>query len=240
MPTAPSPVALVTGASAGLGRALASALAERGWRLLLNARRPSPLREVQRELAALTTVEAVSGDVRDEILLLQLAERLDAFGWRPGLVVNNASLLGPSPRPPLLEAPAEALHAVYHANAIAPLSLLAKLADRLADDPVIVNVSSDAAAEAYPGWGVYGAAKAALDHASRVLALERPDWRVYAFDPGDMRTAMHRAAFPGEDISDRPLPGEIAVPALLHLLDTAAPSGRYVASEVISPAPLAH
>lgn len=225
--------ALITGASAGFGLALAKALAQRGWQLIINARDAKRLREAQRALSVHTTVEAISGDVRDEILLLQFTERLSALDWRLDLVVNNASSLGETPLPSLIGAAPEALHRVYHTNVIAPLSLLHHLRPFLSDRPHIINLSSDAAVNAYPGWGVYGASKSALDHSSAVLAAEQPDWNVYAFDPGDMRTAMHQAAFPGEDISDRPTPESIALPAALSLLDTSPPSGRYVADQLI-------
>jgi NAD(P)-dependent dehydrogenase (short-subunit alcohol dehydrogenase family) len=148
------------------------------------------------------------------------------------LLVNNASTLGPSPLPPLLDLPVEELTAILDANVVAPLALLQAVSPLLADDATLVNVTSDAAVEPYPGWGGYGASKAALDQLSNVLSAERPGLRVYAFDPGDMRTSMHQAAFPGEDIADRPLPESVAVPALLRLLDDRRPSGRYRAEEL--------
>lgn len=232
--------ALITGASAGFGRVLAQSLAAQGWQLIINARRPAPLLELYHELKQLTAVEAISGDVRDEILLLQLPARLAVRGWQLDLVVNNASDLGPSPMPSLLDTPVAALHEVFHANAIAPLSLLQKVWEHLAPQAAIVNLSSDAATVAYPNWGNYGAAKAALDHWTAVLALEQKEHFIYAFDPGDMRTAMHQAAFPGEDISDRPLPQKTALPALQWLLTHLPPSGRYVASEIMSDAIAMH
>jgi NAD(P)-dependent dehydrogenase (short-subunit alcohol dehydrogenase family) len=150
---------------------------------------------------------------------------------RLDLLVNNASDLGPSPLPPLGRYPLDALRAVYETDVLAPLALIQLLLPQLrASSGVLLNVSSDAAVEPYPGWGGYGSAKAALDHVSAVLAVEEPDLRVYAVDPGDMRTDMHQAAFPGEDISDRPEP-ETAVPALLGLLDARPASGRYRAAE---------
>ena len=223
--------ALITGASRGLGFALAKALAERGWKLIINGRNASELLKAQRELSKYTKVDAISGDIIDEIHLLQFPERLAGFG-QLDLIVNNASTLGASPLPSLMDFPIEALHKVFHTNVIAPLSLLQKVKKYLADSATIINISSDAAAEAYVGWGGYGSSKAALDHLTAILAAENPLWKVYAFDPGDMRTKMHQDAFPGEDIGDRPLPEEVAVPALLQLLDEGVGSGRYVASEV--------
>ena len=227
------PTALITGASKGFGYALAEALARRGWRLLIGARTAAELLKAQRRLEKWTELEAISGDVRDEIYLLQFPERLARRGWQLDLLVNNASTIGASPQPKLLEYRQEALHAIYHTNALAPLSLLQKVRPFLNPDATIVNVSSDAAVEAYAGWGGYGASKAALDHWSAILAREEPQWRVWAFDPGDMRTDLHQAAFPHEDISDRPLPAQIAVPALLELLKSGAPSGRYVAGRIL-------
>lgn len=229
--------ALISGASRGLGLALARALAQQQWRLIINARNARTLRQTQLELEQWTEVEAVSGDIRDEVLLLQFAEVLDRRGWQLDLLVNNASTLGASPQPPLLDFPVEGLHKVYHTNVIAPLSLLQRVRPYLRADAVVINISSDAAKEVYPGWGVYGAAKAALDHWSAVLAQEQQNWHVYAFDPGDMNTALHQAAFPGEDISDRPLPEEQAVPALLRLLTERPDSGRYTAQELSALSP---
>jgi NAD(P)-dependent dehydrogenase (short-subunit alcohol dehydrogenase family) len=219
-----SPVALVTGASQGLGRALAAALTERGWRVVVDAR------DAHRLADAVPSAIAVPGDVTDSAHRADLVAAVDSLG-RLDLLVNNASDLGPSPLPLLRDYPADALRQVLETNLIAPVELIQALLPRLrADGGVVVNVSSDAAVEAYAGWGGYGAAKAALDHASAVLAAEEPDVRCYAVDPGDMRTEMHQRAFPGEDISDRPEP-ETVVPALLHLLDARPPSGRYRAAD---------
>jgi NAD(P)-dependent dehydrogenase (short-subunit alcohol dehydrogenase family) len=217
------PTALITGASRGLGRALAAALAERGWRLVLDARGADALEEVRAQLARQTEVVAVPGDVADE---WHRAALVDACGGRLDALVNNASTLGPSPLPPLAELPLDALADILKTNAIAPLGLVQAALLLLPDGARIVNVTSDAAVEAYPGWGGYGAAKAALEQLTRVLAEELPHLRVYAFDPGDMRTQMHQDAYPGEDISDRPPPEE-SVPALLDLLEGDAPSGRH-------------
>ena len=219
--------ALITGGSAGLGRASTLALAERGWEVIVTGRRVEPLDRVASRGIAIT---AVPGDVTDPRHRDRIAEVIAARG-RLDLLVNNASALGPSPMPALTRYPEDALAQVFATNVLAPLALIAALIGQVrAADGTVINVSSDAAVEAYAGWGGYGAAKAALDHATAVLALEEPDLAVYAFDPGDMRTAMHQAAFPGEDISDRPEP-ETVVPALLRLLDTRPPSGRYRASD---------
>src|SRR4051812_9876398 len=209
--------ALITGASRGLGLALARALSGDGWQLVLDARDGDALRAGAPAGAIL-----VPGDVTDpdhrQALLEALPGPLD-------LLVNNASELGPSPLPRLQDYPLDALRRVYEVDVLAPLALL-----QLLEPTTVVNVSSDAAVEAYEGWGGYGSAKAALDHLTAVLAEEQPHLRVLSFDPGDMRTAMHQAAFPGEDITDRPLP-ETVVPAFLRLLEQ--PSGRYRAADLV-------
>lgn len=229
------PTALITGASRGLGLALATALADEGWTLVLDARGVGDLRAVTEELAARTTVHAIPGDVTDPAHRSALAGA--AAGAGPiQLLVNNASALGPSPLPALLDLHAAALQAVLATNVVAPLAVLQAVAAHLAPGATVVNISSDAAVEAYPGWGGYGASKAALDHLSAVLAVERPDLHVYALDPGDMRTAMHQAAFPGEDISDRPEPEEV-VPDLLRLLAQRPPSGRLRLADVAAEVP---
>ena len=224
------PLALITGASAGLGRELARALADRGWSLVVDARTPGPLRETAAELGRNAWVEALAGDVADPAHRAELAAAVESLGDLD-LLVNNASELGPSPLPPLATYPVDALTRVLDVDVVAPVALTQLLLPALTRaGGTVLNVSSDAAVEAYPGWGGYGAAKAALDHATAVLAAEHPDLRVYAVDPGDMRTDMHQRAFPGEDISDRPLPAE-AVPALLRLVDERPPSGRYRATD---------
>ena len=216
------PTALITGASRGLGRALAHGLAGRGWRLVLDARHEA---ELIRAAAQLPDVATLVGDVTDPHHRAALRAAVDRLG-RLDLLVNNASDLGPSPLPALARYPLDALRRVYEVNVITPLALVQSFApDLRASSGTVLNISSDAAVEAYPGWGGYGSAKAALDQLSAVLAAEEPDLRVYAVDPGDMRTDMHQAAFPGEDISDRPEP-ESVVPALLRLLDTRPESGR--------------
>ncbi|HEU0104054.1 MAG TPA: SDR family oxidoreductase [Mycobacteriales bacterium] len=225
----PAPVALLTGASRGLGRALATALADRGWRLVLTARDPDRLADVARDLDPAAT--AVAGDVADPAHRRLLA---DAVGGRLDLLVNNASELGPSPLPRLAAHPLDVLRRVYEVNALAPLGLLQLVLDPLRrSGGRVLNVTSDAAVEPYPGWGGYGSSKAALDQLTAVLAAELPELRVYAVDPGDLRTDLHQAAFPGEDISDRPEPAT-AVPALLQLITGDLPSGRYRAAELVS------
>ncbi|MEO1259355.1 MAG: SDR family oxidoreductase [Bacteroidota bacterium] len=225
--------ALITGASKGLGLALATALAREGWNLLINARNAKQLREAQLLLSQWTEVEAISGDVRDEIHLLQFPERLTQRNWQLDVVVNNASTLGASPQPTLLELPVEALHTIFHTNAIAPISLLQKINSFLNENATIINISSDASVNAYETWGGYGASKAAVDHWTRILAKENPQLNIYAIDPGDMRTDMHQAAFPGEDIHHLPLPEIHAVPAILYLINNKKESGRYAAAELL-------
>ena len=226
------PVAVITGASRGLGRATATALTHLGWSVVADARSAADLAALERELPG-GTLTALAGDVTDPGHRAALAAAVEAHG-RLDLLVNNASLLGPSPQPPLASYPLDVLARVYDVDVLAPLALTQLLLPALtAGGGAIVNVSSDAAVEAYEGWGGYGSAKAALDHVSAVLAAERPDLDVYAFDPGDMRTTMHQEAFPGEDISDRPEP-ETVVPALLRLVTERPPSGRYRAAELLA------
>jgi NAD(P)-dependent dehydrogenase (short-subunit alcohol dehydrogenase family) len=226
------PVALITGASHGLGRALAQALAADGWRLVIDARGADDLHSLAHQLGPDTSVRAIPGDVADAAHRAALITAVEELG-RLDLLVNNASTLGPTPLPHLDVVDVDALRDVYEVNVVAPLALtqLALPSLRDADDGVIVNVTSDAAVEGYEGWGAYGSAKAALEQWGNVLAAEEPDVRVYTFDPGDMRTQMHQDAFPGEDISDRPEP-ESVVPAFLALLRTLPPSGRFRAADV--------
>ena len=221
------PVAVVTGASQGLGLALAEALAERGWALVLDARRAERLERAVARLASRTDVVGVAGDVTDPTHRQAVADAARRLGTVE-LVVNNASTLGASPLPTLDVITPDVLRDTFATNVIAPIALLQALAPVTADDATIVNVTSDAAAEPYEGWGCYGASKAALEHASRILAVEQPARRVLVVDPGDMRTEMHQDAFPGEDISDRPTPAE-SVPGLLALIEGDVPSGRYEA-----------
>jgi len=219
------PTAIVTGASRGLGLALARALAERGWRLVIDAREAGPLQDAAAELARSTDVAALSGDVADPEHRDAL---LAAAGGPVDLLVNNASVLGPGPQPYLADYPLDALERVYRVNVLAPLGLIQRALPQLAAGARIVNVSSDAAVEPYEGWGGYGSSKAALDQLTAILAVERHDLRVYSVDPGDMNTRLHQEAFPGEDISDRP-PPEASVPGLLALIEGELPSGRYQA-----------
>lgn len=223
------PLALLTGATAGLGRALAEALADSAY-LILTGRDPHRLIELR---AALPGTTVLAGDVTDAGHRRALAE---VVGDRPlDLLVHNASDLGPSPLPTLEALDPKAFRAVLETNVVAPQALTAALLPALRRaGGTIVTISSDAAVEHYPGWGAYAAAKAALDHLAGTWAAENPGVRAYAVDPGDMRTAMHQAAFPGEDICDRPLPGDIAVPGLLGLLRAAPSSGRYRAADFVA------
>jgi NAD(P)-dependent dehydrogenase (short-subunit alcohol dehydrogenase family) len=220
------PVALITGASKGLGRALARALADRGWTLVLDARGAAALEAVAQELP---DAIAIPGDVTNPRHRRALAAAVQERGPL-SLLVNNASYLGPSPMPSLAEYPLDEFAWVYEVDVVAPLALIQQALPLFAEHAAVLNISSDAAVEPYARWGGYGAAKAALDHLSAILAAERPELSVYAVDPGDMRTDMHQAAFPGEDIADRPEP-EAVVPSLLRLLDKRPPSGRYQAKE---------
>jgi NAD(P)-dependent dehydrogenase (short-subunit alcohol dehydrogenase family) len=225
------PVAVVTGASQGLGRALATALAGRGWAVVVDARRADRLDPVVAELAHESRVIGVVGDVTDPAHREAIARAAAELG-PVRLLVNNASTLGGSPLPTLSEIDADVLRRVLEVNVVAPIALAQALDAQFEPGATIVNVTSDAGVEAYEGWGGYGASKAALEHASRVLAVERPDRRVLVVDPGDMRTEMHQDAFPGEDISDRPDPRE-RVPGILALVDGDQPSGRYEAASVV-------
>ena len=219
------PTGIVTGASRGLGLALARALDERGWRVVVDARGAEALSEATDGLSGVT---AIAGDVADSDHRWALVE---AAGEPIDLVVNNASLLGPSPLPALADYPLADLRSVYEANVLAPLALLQLALPRLREGAAILDITSDAGAEAYEGWGGYGSSKAALEQLTAILAAEHPGLRVYSVDPGDMRTRMQQDAFPGEDISDRPLPEE-SVPGLLALIEGDLPSGAYRAREL--------
>ena len=223
--------AIITGASRGLGLALARELATRGWTLVVDARSAADLEAAARELGLVTEITALAGDVSDEWHRGALVE---AAGGSVDLLVNNASYLGPSPQPALCDYGLDVLERVYRVNVLAPLALAQLVLPRLAADGRLINVTSDAATEAYAGWGGYGSSKAALDQLSAVLATEHPSVRVYTIDPGDMRTRMQQEAFPGEDISDRP-PPEDSVPALMALIEGGLPSGRYRARELAPP-----
>ncbi len=227
-----SDLAIVTGASRGFGRAVTAALLDRGWTVVADARRAAELKATAAELNS-DRLLALPGDVTDAAHRDALVAAATGAG-RLRLLVNNASRLGPSPQPALADYPLAELRAVYEANVFAPLALIRAALPALAGNAgTIVNLTSDAAVEAYAGWGGYGSSKAALDQLSAVLAAEVPAVAVYALDPGDMRTEMHQAAFPGEDISDRAEP-ESVVPAFLRLLDTRPAPGRYRAAELLS------
>ena len=227
-------VAVVTGASRGLGLELARALAGRGWDLVLDARGAPAL-----EAAAATVagggggeVVAIPGDVGDAAHRRDLVAAAERLG-RLDLLVNNASVLGPSPQPRLAEYPLDVLAQVYDVNVVAPLGLVQLALPLLvASGGAVLNITSDAAVEPYEGWGGYGSSKAAFEQLSNVLAAEQPGLRVWWVDPGDMRTRMHEEAFPGEDISDRPLPAE-RVPGLVRLVEERPPSGRYRVSDLL-------
>ena len=219
--------AIITGASRGLGLALARRLAEDGWTLIVDARSEEALESARAELSRRTRVIAIPGDVADRGHRAAIAEAAREAGGVDALV-NNASVLGPSPQPDLLDYPLDVLEEVYNKNAISPLALIQALRAELKPDARIINVTSDAAVEPYEGWGGYGSSKAALEQLSNILAAENPGLRVYRVDPGDMRTRMHQEAFPDEDISDRPLPEE-SVPGFVELLTGDLPSGRYEA-----------
>jgi NAD(P)-dependent dehydrogenase (short-subunit alcohol dehydrogenase family) len=226
-----SRTALITGASRGLGLALARRLAGDGWTLIIDSRGAKDLEAARAELAEQTRVIAIPGDVRSEEHRRALAGAAREAGGLDALV-NNASILGPSPQPELLDYPLDVLEEVYRANTIAPLALIQAVRDELKPEARIINITSDAAVEPYEGWGGYGSSKAALEQLSNILAAENPDLRVYWVDPGDMRTRMQQEAFPDEDISDRPLPEE-SVPGLIELLSGDQPSGRYEAKALI-------
>ena len=226
-----SRTALITGASRGLGLALARQLAARGWQLITDARGASALEIARAELSQQTRVVAIPGDVTDAGHRQALVEAAQEAGGLDALV-NNASMLGPSPQPNLLDYPLDVLEQVYRTNVIAPLALIQDLQHQLKPGACVMNITSDAGVEAYAGWGGYGSSKAALEQLSNILAAENPHLRVYWIDPGDMRTQMHQEAFPGEDISDRPLPEE-SVPGLLELITGQRQSGRYSARALI-------
>jgi NAD(P)-dependent dehydrogenase (short-subunit alcohol dehydrogenase family) len=222
--------AIITGASRGLGLALARTLAGDSWSLIIDARTEEALESARAELSRYTRVVAIPGDVTDPEHRGDLAEAARGAGGVDALV-NNASILGPSPQPDLLDYPLDVLEEVYSANVISPLALIQALNNDLKPQARIINVTSDAAVEPYEGWGGYGSSKAALEQLSNILAAENPGLRVYRVDPGDMRTQMHQEAFPDEDISDRPLPEE-SVPGFIELLTGDLPSGRYEAREL--------
>jgi NAD(P)-dependent dehydrogenase (short-subunit alcohol dehydrogenase family) len=228
------PTALITGASRGLGAALTRELVDLGWTVVADARDGAALRAAHANRTDDDALELLPGDVTDAAHRDAL-ERAVARHGALDLLVNNASALGPSPLPRLEHLDEDDLSDIVRTNLVAPHALTRLLLPHLRRAAgTIVTISSDAAVEPYAGWGGYGASKAGLDHLARVLATEEPTLAVYAVDPGDMRTAMHQAAFPQEDISDRPAP-ETVVPALLALLHRRPPSGRYVVSDLLTP-----
>jgi NAD(P)-dependent dehydrogenase (short-subunit alcohol dehydrogenase family) len=223
--------ALITGGSRGLGLALARRLVAEGWSVVIDGRDPVALDAAVRTLRSDSRgdVVAIAGDVTDPVHRADLVAAVRDLG-RLDLLVNNASILGPSPQPKLADYPLDVYENVLRVNLVAPLALLQATLPRLRQARgVVLNITSDAAVEGYEGWGGYGSSKAGLEQLSHVLAAEEPEVRVYWFDPGDMRTQMHQDAFPGEDISDRPLPDTV-VPAVIELLRSAPPSGRFRAS----------
>ena len=230
-------VAIVTGASRGLGQALAEGLARQGWSLVIDGRDPSALEDASAHLGPQLSpghaVRAVAGDITDPEHRRALVGAAAELGGLD-LLVNNAGTLGASPLPPLGEYPLDALRVALEVNVVAPLAVTQAALPLLVTSPHprVLNITSDAAVEAYEGWGGYGAGKAALEHLGAVLAVENPAVAVWSVDPGDLRTAMHQAAYPGEDITDRPEPSSV-VPAFLALINSDRPSGRYRASELV-------
>ena len=230
MTTSQVRVAIITGASRGLGLALARRLAHDAYRLVIDARGLEDLEQTRTELAELTEVVAVPGDVSDADHRRRLVEAADG---QLNLLVNNASILGPSPQPDLADYPLDILERVYRTNVIAPLGMIQLALPLLRQSRgTVINITSDAALEAYEGWGGYGSSKAGLEQMSRILAAEESQVRVYWVDPGDMNTRMHQEAYPGEDISDRP-PPEASVPGLMNLIESDRPSGRYAARDLV-------
>jgi NAD(P)-dependent dehydrogenase (short-subunit alcohol dehydrogenase family) len=209
---------------------LTAELVRDGWSVVIDGRRGELLIDAAASIDRNDAVEAIVGDITDpehrRALVMAAARRGSV-----SLVVNNASTLGGSPLPAMLDVESAALLRTFEVNVVAPFALVREVAGHFDRGGTVINITSDAGLEAYEGWGGYGASKAALEHASRVLALERPDLRVLVVDPGDMRTEMHADAFPGEDISDRPEPSE-RVPGLMALINGTQPSGRYLAAEV--------
>jgi NAD(P)-dependent dehydrogenase (short-subunit alcohol dehydrogenase family) len=232
--TTTAPTALITGASRGLGLALAASLARDGWALVVDARRPADLATATAPLAETAQVIPVAGDITDEGHRADLGVAARSLGGLD-LLVLNAGTLGPSPPPPVSRLRLGDLRATLETNLVAQLGVVQALLPHLRPGATLVAITSDAAVEPYEGWGAYAAAKAGFEQLVAVLGTERPDLRVLRIDPGDMRTRMHQDAFPGEDISDRPLP-DASVPGLRALIERPYPSGRYQASDV--PAPL--
>jgi NAD(P)-dependent dehydrogenase (short-subunit alcohol dehydrogenase family) len=221
--------AIITGASRGLGFALAQALAQKNWNLIINARGKDALETARAELTKHTRVTAIAGDISDENHARELIAAAREFGGLD-LLVNNAGILGPMTR--LEQMPLNELERVYKINTFAPLRLIQLAAPIFNANPRVINITSDAGVEGYETWGGYGSSKAALEQISRVLANERPEWKVYWVDPGEMQTQMYQESAPGQDISSLPTP-EISVPAILELIETNLPSGRYKAQTML-------
>ena len=228
------PTVLVTGAGQGLGRGLATALANRGWRVVITARTESDLVAVADEVAAGSDVVLLTGDITDPAHRSRLVDAVESLGSLD-VLVNSASTLGPRGLGPLAALGADELSDILTTNVIAAHALTIAVLPKLRQAAgIVLNVSSDAAVEHYQTWGGYAASKAALDHLTSTLAAEEPGILAYAVDPGDMRTQMHQDAFPGVDIGDRPLPDEVAVPGILRLLDARPASGRYRAADLLA------
>jgi NAD(P)-dependent dehydrogenase (short-subunit alcohol dehydrogenase family) len=224
--------AVITGASRGLGLALARSLAAEGWSLVIDARDGEALGAAAASLPGGTRVIALPGDITDPAHRAALRDAAEDLGG-PDLLINNAGTLGPSPLPPISDFPIAELRAAFEVNVLAPIALTQLLLPALRRrGGAVLSITSDAAVEAYAGWGGYGAAKAALEQASNVLAAEENVVRVWWVDPGDLRTRMHQQAFPGADISDRPLPDTVT-PAFLRLFSERLPNGRYRAAELM-------
>jgi NAD(P)-dependent dehydrogenase (short-subunit alcohol dehydrogenase family) len=224
--------AVITGASRGLGLALARSLAAEGWSLVIDARDGEALGAAAASLPGGTRVIALPGDITDPVHRAALRDTAEDLGG-PDLLINNAGTLGPSPLPPISDFPIAELRAAFEVNVLAPIALTQLLLPALRrHGGAVLSITSDAAVEAYAGWGGYGAAKAALEQASNVLAAEENVVRVWWVDPGNLRTRMHQQAFPGEDISDRPLPDTVT-PAFLRLISQRLPNGRYRAAELM-------
>jgi NAD(P)-dependent dehydrogenase (short-subunit alcohol dehydrogenase family) len=224
------PHALITGASIGLGRALAFELAHRGWSLTIDARHAEPLTRTAQALSELTSVRAISGDIGDAEHRDQLVAAAADVG-KLDLLINNASDLGGSPLPRLRDLGPAAYELLLRTNVVAPQQLIRAVLPYLEPHALIINVSSDAGVDHYETWGGYGSSKAALDHQTLTWAAEEPDLTWYSLDPGDLRTAMQQAAYPGEDISDRPEPETVA-PIVVALISSGLPSGRYRAADL--------
>ena len=222
--------ALITGASRGLGLALTKSFVERGWSLIITARDAGALHSARVKLNSNDRVVAIPGDIADSIHRQTLAEAAHLIGGLD-VVINNAGILGPSPQPLLVNYPLDVLEQVFRINVFAQLGILQAVWGDLKPGATIININSDAGVEPYSNWGGYGSSKAALDQLTAILAVENPQYHIYSVDPGDMRTQMHQEAFPGEDISDRPLP-EASIPGILTLLEGNLPSGRYIARDL--------